>query len=50
MVQGGLRILDKIGTMEYRSWQSRPTLAKADVPLLLWRAVGMGFSRRAGAG
>lgn len=50
VVQGGLRILDKIDAIHHRSWQTRPTLGKADVPLLLWRAAfGMGLSRaRAG--
>ena len=51
VVQGGLRILDKIGAIHHRSWQTRPTLGKADVPLLLWRAAfGMGLSRRVRAG
>jgi hydroxysqualene synthase len=51
VVQGGLRILDKIGAIHHQSWQTRPTLGKADVPLLLWRAAfGMGLSRRARAG
>jgi squalene synthase HpnC len=51
VVQGGLRILDKIGAIQHRSWQIRPTVGKADVPLLLWRAAfGMGLSRRARAG
>lgn len=38
VVQGGLRILEKIAALEHRSWQQRPTVGKADVPLLLWRA------------
>ena len=51
VVQGGLRILDKIDAIQHRSWQTRPTLGKADVPLLLWRAAfGMGLRRRARAG
>lgn len=51
VVQGGLRILDKIGAIHHRSWQIRPTVGKADVPLLLWRAAfGMGLSRRVRAG
>jgi hypothetical protein len=41
VVQGGLRILDAIAAAEYRSWQTRPTLSKTDVPLLLWRALWM---------
>ncbi len=39
VIQGGLRILDKIAATGHRSWQLRPTLGKADLPLLLWRAV-----------
>lgn len=51
VVQGGLRILDKIGALHHRSWQTRPTLGKADAPLMLWRAAfGMGLSRRSRAG
>jgi hypothetical protein len=37
-VQGGLRILDKIEAMNFRSWRQRPTLTLTDLPLLLWRA------------
>lgn len=39
VVQGGLRILDKIAASGHRSWLQRPTLGRADVPLLLWRAL-----------
>jgi squalene synthase HpnC len=38
VVQGGLRILDKIEAMNFQSWRQRPTLSLADLPLLLWRA------------
>jgi len=38
VVQGGLRILDKIEAMKHESWRKRPTLGLADLPLLLWRA------------
>jgi len=38
VIQGGLCILDKIGTLGHRSWQTRPSLRKADLPRLLWRA------------
>jgi hydroxysqualene synthase len=41
VVQGGLRILDAIAAAEHRSWQTRPTLRKTDVPRLLWRALWM---------
>jgi len=39
VVQGGLRILDKIAASGHRSWLQRPTLGRADVPLLIWRAL-----------
>jgi hydroxysqualene synthase len=39
VVQGGLRILDKIAALNHRSWQRRPSLGKADVALMVWRAV-----------
>ncbi len=38
VVQGGLRILDKIKAIEHRSWLQRPTLGWCDLPLLAWRA------------
>jgi hydroxysqualene synthase len=38
VVQGGLRILDKIAAIDHASWRQRPTIGKADLPLLLWRA------------
>lgn len=41
VIQGGLRILDKIAAIDHRSWQQRPTLGKGDLPLLLWRALLM---------
>jgi hydroxysqualene synthase len=42
VVQGGLRILDKIEAGGFRTWEHRPTVGKVDAPLLLWRAVWMG--------
>lgn len=39
VVQGGLRILDKIAAAEHRSWRERPTLGRSDLPVLLWRAL-----------
>ena len=51
VVHGGLRILEKIATIDHRSWQQRPTVGKADLPVLLWRAVrGTDLSRRPPAG
>ncbi len=41
VVQGGLRILDKIARMNFGTLQSRPTLNALDLPLLVWRALWM---------
>ena len=41
VVQGGLRILDKIEALGCVTWQRRPKLTAWDVPVLLWRAVWM---------
>jgi squalene synthase HpnC len=41
VVQGGLRILDKIAGMDHDTLNARPTLGKRDLPTLLWRAVCM---------
>ena len=41
VVQGGLRILDKIESIHYQTLQKRPTLHWWDVPILLWRALRM---------
>ncbi len=41
VVQGGLRILDKIEALGFNSLQQRPTVGAADVPLLLWRSLWM---------
>lgn len=40
VVQGGLRILDKIAALDHATWRRRPQLGKRDIPLLLWRAFG----------
>ena len=51
VVQGGLRILDKIAAIDHRSWLQRPTVGKADLPLMLWRAVsGANLNPRQPAG
>lgn len=42
VVQGGLRIADKIRQLNYRSWAQRPKVGATDVPVLLWRAWRMG--------
>ena len=41
VVQGGLRILDKIEQLGFTTWQRRPKLTAWDLPLLLWRALWM---------
>jgi hydroxysqualene synthase len=41
VVQGGLRILDKIELIHCESWRRRVKLAWYDLPVLLWRASRM---------
>ena len=41
VVQGGLRILEKIGRMDHATLTTRPRLGAWDAPLLLWRALWM---------
>ena len=41
VVQGGLRILDKIEALGFATLQTRPTLRWTDVPLMAWRAAWM---------
>ena len=41
VVQGGLRILEKIERMQFATLLTRPRLRAWDAPLLLWRAVCM---------
>ena len=41
VVQGGLRILDKIEAMNFATWRARPKLGVLDIPVLLWRACRM---------
>jgi squalene synthase HpnC len=41
VVQGGLRILEKIEALGFDSFSRRPTIGKADAALLAWRAFGM---------
>jgi hydroxysqualene synthase len=42
VVQGGMRILEKIRKMDHAALSRRPTLGPLDVPVLLWRALRMG--------
>ena len=41
VVQGGLRILEKIEQVDYAVFRQRPVLGALDWPLLLWRALRM---------
>ena len=46
VIQGGLRILDKIDALEGATLLQRPRISRRDAPLLAWRAIAMS---RAGA-
>ena len=50
VVQGGLRILEKITAQEFTTLQSRPKLGAHDAPLLMWRAMWMRAPRTVVAG
>lgn len=41
VVQGGLRILEKIADMNFATVRTRPVLCRMDAPALLWRAMRM---------
>jgi squalene synthase HpnC len=41
VVQGGLRILDKIEQLQFATWRIRPKLTAWDLPVMLWRALWM---------
>jgi len=41
VVQGGLRILDKVDALQGDSLLQRPTVGKTDLPRMLWRALKM---------
>jgi squalene synthase HpnC len=41
VVQGGLRILDKIERLGFDTFSQRPTIGKSDAPVLAWRALRM---------
>ena len=45
VVQGGLRILETIGAMQYRTLGRRPTLRSRDMTPILWRALRMRQAR-----
>ena len=46
VVQGGLRILDRIERMQFATLRARPRLRWTDAPVLLWRALWMRAPRR----
>ena len=46
VVQGGLRVLDKIERSGFNALSLRPTLGLADTPRLAWRALRMGHAPR----
>ncbi|GIX25050.1 MAG: squalene synthase HpnC [Caldimonas sp.] len=41
VIQGGLRILEKIHRLDYATLHCRPVLHRLDAPILLWRALRM---------
>ncbi|HEX8956642.1 MAG TPA: squalene synthase HpnC, partial [Burkholderiaceae bacterium] len=41
VVQGGLRILEKIEAVEFDVFQRRPKLRPSDWLVMLWRAIRM---------
>lgn len=41
VVQGGLRVLERIRRMDYQTFRQRPVLGAADMPALVWRALWM---------
>ena len=45
VVQGGLRVLEKIDRLGGATLQSRPTIGAADAPVLAWRALTMRSGR-----
>ena len=46
VVQGGLRILERIERMNHAALRHRPTLSARDLPRLLWRALRMHPAKR----
>lgn len=47
VVQGGLRVLERIAAMDYGTLSQRPTLGPRDLPAMLWRALRMREDRPA---
>ncbi len=50
VVQGGLRILDKLEGDGFRSFTRRPRIGAADAPVILWRCLRMAAGARAAMG
>ncbi len=46
VVQGGLRVVEKIRAMDHATLARRPRLRTTDLPVLLWRAARMSEARR----
>ena len=46
VVQGGLRILDKIEALDFDTFSQRPTIGASDAPRMAWRALRMGIWMR----
>jgi phytoene/squalene synthetase len=47
VVQGGLRILEKIAAMDHATLSQRPALSRWDAPRLFWRALADTPGRKA---
>ncbi|WP_086120464.1 squalene synthase HpnC [Hydrogenophaga sp. IBVHS2] len=41
VVQGGLRVLDHIAAIDHRTWATRVTVRRLDIPVVLWRCLRM---------
>ncbi len=48
VVQGGLRVLDRIEASGWNALSARPTVGRHDLPLLAWRALRMPAPQNAG--
>jgi hypothetical protein len=46
VVQGGLRVLEKIERMDHQTFLRRPVLSGWDAAPVLWRALTMGMPGR----
>ena len=41
VVQGGLRILERMEALGYRTFEQRPTIGRGDLPRMVWQALRM---------